>query len=117
MLYHHHVCLASDCYTDYPTLTLLEELAQAHLLIVMLVEHLGRRQVEVFLRDVNPPFSKSIHASFGTDSLELSARASIHLLSDLGEVDTSGEVHASAVDSEDIGSCLDTILNQYMTCG
>lgn len=55
----------------------------------MLVKHLCSRQVEIFLRDMNSSFTQGIHARFGADALELGAGAAVHLLGNLGQVDSS----------------------------
>lgn len=74
----------------------------------MLVQYLSCGQVEVFLRDVNSSFSECIHSGFCTDTFQFSTRASIHLLCDLSEVDSTGEVHRAGVDAEDICTGFDT---------
>lgn len=73
----------------------------------MLVQHLCRRQVEIFLRHMNPSFAQGIHARFGADTFKLGARAAIHFLGDLSQVDSSRKIHAAAVNAEDVGASLD----------
>ena len=94
---------------------LFPELAQTHLFVVMLVQHLCCCQVKVLLGDVYSPLSKRIHSRFGTHSLQLGSRTAIHLLRNLGEIDTSCEVHAPAVDAKDIGTGLYTVDNVRIT--
>lgn len=74
----------------------------------MFVQHLRRRQVEILLRHVHPAFAEGVHARLGADALELRARTTVHLLGDLGQVDAAREVHAAAVDAEDIGAGFDS---------
>lgn len=50
---------------------LLPQLAQTHLLVVVLLQNLGRRQLKVLLRDVYSPLSQRIHARFRTHTLQL----------------------------------------------
>ena len=76
----------------------------------MLIQHLRRREVEVFLGDVDSPLSECVHACFGADAFELGAGATVHLFGDLGEVDAAGEVHGAGVDAEDVGSGFDSVL-------
>lgn len=85
---------------------LLPQLAKGHLLVVVLVENLGRGQLKVFLRDVHSALAEGVHAGFCADTLELGTRAPIHLLGNLGQVDASRQVHLAAVDAQDIGSGL-----------
>lgn len=73
----------------------------------MFVQHLCRRQVEIFLRHMNSSFAQGIHARFGADTFKLGARAAVHFLGDLGQVDSSRQVHAATVDAEDVGASLD----------
>ena len=73
----------------------------------MLVQNLCRRQIKILLRDVDSALAQGKHSGFCTHALELCATAAIHLLGDLGKVDASGEVHASAVDPENVGSGFD----------
>ncbi len=65
----------------------------------MLVEHFGGRQVEIFLSDVDSSFSQSEHAGFGAYTFELGTRAAIHLLGNLLQIDSSGQIHAPRMDS------------------
>lgn len=81
-----------------PPTSLLPKLPQRCLLIVVLVEDLGRRQVEILLRHVNPSLPERIHTCFGAYSLELRPRASVHLLCDLRQVDPARQVHRPRVD-------------------
>jgi hypothetical protein len=74
----------------------------------MLVENLGRSELKVLLCDVHPPLAQGIHASLCAHTLELSTRAAIHLLSNLVQIDTTGEIHLAAVNAENVGSGLDT---------
>ncbi|KAI6756744.1 hypothetical protein HG530_011342 [Fusarium avenaceum] len=90
-----------------PAVFSLPELAKRHLLVVVLVENLCCGELEVFLCDVHSSLTESVHACFRTHTLQLGTRASIHLLGDLVEVDTTGQVHLAAVDAENIGSGLD----------
>ena len=85
----------------------LPELAKRHLLVVVLVENLCRGKLEIFLCDVHSSLSESVHACFRTHTLQLGTGAPVHLFRDLGEVDTTGEVHLAAVNAENIGSGLD----------
>ena len=89
-------------------LPLLPQLSQADLLVIVLVQDLGRSQVEVLLRDVHSALSQRIHASLGADTFQLSARTPIHLLGNLGQVDASGQVHGSRMDPEDICAGFDS---------
>src|SRR6266480_4528366 len=73
----------------------------------MLVQDLCRRELKVFLRDVNPPLSERIHAGLGTDPLQLSSAAPIHLLGNLGKIDSSCQVHLPAVYPQNIRASLD----------
>lgn len=76
----------------------------------MLVEHLGRRQVEILLRDVHAALAQSVHACFGADSFQLRARTAVHLLGDFGQIDAPRQVHASAVDSKNVCSRFDSVV-------
>ena len=73
----------------------------------MLIQHLGRRQVEILLRHMHPPLPQGVHAGFGADALQLRAAAAVHLLGDLGQVDAARQVHAARVDAQDVGAGLD----------
>ena len=68
----------------------------------MLVQDLRRRQVEVFLRHMHPPLPQGIHAGLSTDPFQLRPTATIHLLSDLREIDSPRQIHAPAVNPQDI---------------
>ncbi len=82
-----------------PPIQSLPQLPQTNLLIIMLIQHLGRRQIEIFLRHMHPPLSQCIHARLRAYALQLRAAAPIHLLRNLGEVDAAGQVHAARVDA------------------
>jgi hypothetical protein len=58
------VCLSPD---------LLPELADRHFSIVVLVENLGSRQIEIFLRDVHSSLSQCIHSCFRANTLQFSS--------------------------------------------
>lgn len=76
----------------------------------MFIEHFSGGEIEILLRDVYSPFPQREHAGLGADALELGARAAIHLLRDLGQVDAAGEVHGPRVDPQDVGSGLDAVI-------
>ena len=75
----------------------------------MLVQHLSRRQIEVFLSDMHASFAQGVHAGLGTDALQFGAGATVHLLGDLGEVDAAREIHTATMDAENVGSSFDSI--------
>lgn len=77
---------------------LLPQLRHGYLLVVVLVEDLGSRQVKVLLCNMHPPLAQGIHARLRADTLQLSARAPIHLLGDLCQVDPACQVHRPRVD-------------------
>ncbi len=83
----------------HPSRCSLPQLPQADLLVVVLVENLGRRKLEILLRDVHSSLPQGIHAGLSADTLQLSPLAPIHLLRDLGQVDPTRQVHTSTVDS------------------
>lgn len=85
----------------------LPQLPQRNLLVVVLIQHLGRREVEILLRHVYPPLPQGVHARFGADAFQLGAGAAVHLFGDLEQVDAAGEVHAAGVDAEDVGAGFD----------
>jgi hypothetical protein len=62
----------------------LPQLAQADLLVVVLIEHLCGGEIEVLLGDVHPALAQGVHAGLGADALEFGAGAAVHLLGDLG---------------------------------
>lgn len=84
---HHHTPFFRNLIPPHPSL--LPQLAQTNLLIIMLVQYLCRRQVEIFLRHMNSSFAQGIHARFGADTFKLGTRAAVHFLSDLSQVDSS----------------------------
>lgn len=63
---------------------------------------------EVFLCYVNPSLSESIHPCLGTHTLQLSARASVHFLRNLLEIDSPRKIHRSRVNPENIGTSFNT---------
>ena len=73
----------------------------------MFVQHFRGREVEVLLRDVHAALTQRVHPRFGTHALELGARATVHLLGDFGEVDPPRQIHAAAVDAEDVRAGFD----------
>ena len=75
----------------------------------MLVQYLGRCQIKVLLRYVHSSLSQRKHAGFCAHTLELSAGAAVHLLSNLGQVDTSCEIHGAGVDAQDVGTGFDAV--------
>ena len=81
---------------------LFEQLSYAHILLAVLLHNLGHGHLEVLLGDVNPPLPECVHPSLGTDSLHLGSGASAHLLGNLPQVDSSGQVHPPAVDLQDV---------------
>jgi len=89
--------------------TLLPQLPKTNLLIIMFIQHLRRREIKVLLRHMHPPLPQSEHPGFGTYTLQLGARAAVHLLGDLEEVDPPGEVHAAGVDAQDVGAGFDAV--------
>ena len=74
----------------------------------MFVQHLRRREVEILLRHMHPPFPQCIHACLCTDTFQLRAAAAVHLLGDFQEVDPPREVHGAAVNAEYVGACFDS---------
>ena len=74
----------------------------------MLVQHLRRREVEILLRHVHPPFPQRIHACLGADTFQLRAAAAVHFLGDFQQVDPAREVHGPAVDAEDVCAGFDS---------
>lgn len=74
----------------------------------MFIQHLRSRKIEILLRDMHPPFPQRIHPRLGTDALELCAATAVHFLRDLEEVYPACEVHAAAVDAEDVGAGFDS---------
>ena len=88
---------------------LLPQLAQADLLVVVLIEHLCGGEVEILLGDVDAALAQGVHAGLGADALELGAGAAVHLLRDLGQVDAAGQVHGAGVDAEDVGAGFDAV--------
>ena len=82
----------------------LPKLAQTHLLVLVPVQYLGRRQLEIFLRHMHSPLSERIHACFRAHTLQLCSTASTHLLSNLSEIDTSRQIHRPAVDTQNVCS-------------
>lgn len=89
--------------------SLLPQLPKTNLLVIMFVQHLRRRQIEVLLRHVHPPFPERKHPRLGTHTLELGARAAVHLLGGFQEVDAPCQVHAAGVDAEDVGAGFDAV--------
>lgn len=88
---------------------LFPQFTQTHLFIVVFIQNLGRGQIKILLGDMHASFTQGVHARLGTDALELGARTAIHFLSDLGQVDSSCQIHAAAVDAEDVGSCFNPV--------
>ena len=88
---------------------LFPQFTQARLFIIMFIQHLSGRQIEVFLSDMHASFTKGVHAGLGTDALQLGAGATVHLLGDLGEVDATREIHAATMDAENVGSGFDSV--------
>ena len=82
--------------------SLLPQLPQTNLLIIMLIQHLRRRQIEVLLRDMHPPLPQRIHARLRTNPLQLRPTTAIHLLRDLRQIDPAREIHRSRMDPQDI---------------
>ena len=80
---------------------------QTDLLVVVFVQHLRRCEIEILLRHVYSPFAQGVHARLGAYTFQFRARAAVHLLGDLGEVDPSREVHGAGVDAEDVGAGFD----------
>lgn len=91
----------------------LPQLAQRHLLIVVLVQNLGRSQLEVLLRNMDSPLPQGIHARLCAHALQFCAGAAIHLFSNLGQVDTSGKIHLAAVNAQNIRSGLDARRREF----
>merc|ERR1711988_1922335 len=81
---------------------LLEKLLERGVAIRVLLHDLGDGHLKVLLVDVHTSLTQGVHTSLGTDSLHLSTRSAMHELSNTLEVDTTGEVHATRVDLEDI---------------
>lgn len=77
---------------------LLPQLRHGYFLVVVLVENLGSRQVKVLLCNMHPTLTQGVHARLRADTLQLCARAPVHLLGDLGQVDPAGEIHRTRVD-------------------
>ena len=73
----------------------------------MLIQHLGRRQVEILLRHMHPPLPQRIHPRLRAHPFQLRAAAPVHLFRNLGEVDAAREVHAARVDSQNVRARLD----------
>ena len=74
----------------------------------MLIQHLRRREVEILLRHMYPPFPQCIHACLCTDTFQLRAAAAVHFLGDFQQVDAAREVHGPAMDAEDICAGFDS---------
>jgi len=104
--FYHSMMLHSDIHNPPP---LLPQLPKTNLLIIMFIQHLRRRQIEVLLRHVHPPLPQRKHPGFGTYAFQLGARAAVHLLGDLEQVDPAGEVHAAGVDAQDVGAGFDAV--------
>lgn len=85
---------------------LTPELRKRNLLIIMLVENLGRGELKVLLRNVYAPLAEGVHARLGAHALELSTRAPVHFLGNLCEVDAAGEIHLPAMDAQNISAGL-----------
>ncbi|KAI6764693.1 hypothetical protein HG531_012580 [Fusarium graminearum] len=94
--------------TPLAAVFLLPELSERHFLVVVLVENLCCSKLKVFLCDVHSALTQSVHTSFCAHTLEFGTRTSVHLLGNLGEVDTTGQIHLSAVNTENIRSGLNT---------
>lgn len=93
---------------DHESDASLPELAQTDLLVVVLVQDLGSRQVKVFLRNVHASLSQRVHTGFRADTLQFGAGAAVHFLGDLGQIDSAGEVHGAGMDAKNIGSGFNT---------
>lgn len=78
----------------------------------MFVQYLGGREVEILLRHVHAAFAQSVHAGFGAHSLQLRAGTAVHLLGDFGQVDSSRQVHAAAMDAENICARFDSVCSR-----
>lgn len=83
----------------------------------MLIQHLGRSQVEILLRDVYSSLPEGEHARFRAHTLQLSARAAVHLFGNLFQVDAAREIHAAGVDAEDVSAGFDTVWMLSMVGG
>lgn len=92
-------CLIRLKKPEKKNIPLLPQLPKTDFLIIMFVQHLRRRQVEIFLRHMHSAFAKRVHARLGAYPLEFRAGTAVHLLGDLGQVDAAREVHAAAVDT------------------
>ena len=89
---------------DFPPL--LPQLPQTYFLIIMLVKHLRRRQVEILLRDMHPPLPQRIHARLRAHALQLRPTAPVHLLCDLRQIDPPRQIHRPRMNPQDIRSRL-----------
>ena len=68
--------------THLPPPHLLPQLPQRNLLIIMFIQHLRSRQIEVLLRNMHSPLPQRIHTRLRTYAFQLCSGAAVHLLCD-----------------------------------
>ena len=93
---------------------LLEQLLYAHILLRVLLHDLGDSHLEVLLGHMDAPLPEGVHPRLSARALDLRPGAAAHLLSNLPQVDSSGQVHPSAVNLQDIQPILILVNNRIV---